>query len=166
MLCEECKTNEAVYTVSVIADHAIKTRHLCETCMSRMNASFSGDNIKNLLSSILSAITGTEVAEEPVADVVCPRCQTTLAQFTKSGKLGCPACYEAFHEQLQPMLLQIHGRVQHAGRHPLTSEEAQRSRTRLETLTRQMERAVAVEDYATAARLRDEIRALVRQEEA
>lgn len=164
MLCEECKTREAAYTVSVMVGDDMTTRHLCPECMARMNANFASGNIKNLLSSILSAITGTDVPAEPENDVVCPRCQTTLSQFTRSGKLGCPACYEAFHEQLQPMLLQIHGRVQHAGRQPLTTEDAQRSRTRQEMLTRQMEQAVALEDFETAARLRDQIRALAGKE--
>lgn len=164
MLCEECKSREAVYTVSVVVGDELTSRHLCEECMARMNANFSSGNIKNLLSSILSAITGIETPAEPKEDVVCPRCHTTLSQFTKSGKLGCPKCYDAFHEQLQPMLLQIHGRVQHAGRQPLATVDAQRSRTRQEALSRQMEQAVAVEDFETAARLRDQIRALAAKE--
>ena len=58
------------------------------------------------------------------------------------------------------MLQQIHGRVQHAGRRPLESEEAQRTRTRQEELTRLMQQAVALEDFETAALLRDQIHAL------
>lgn len=164
MLCEECKTREAAYTVSVMVGDEVTTRHLCPECMARTNATFNSSNIKNLLSSILSAITGTEAPAEPDNSVVCQRCGTSLSQFTKSGKLGCPACYEAFREQLQPMLLQIHGRVQHAGRQPLATEDAQRSRTRQEALTRQMEQAVALEDFETAARLRDQIRLLAGKE--
>lgn len=100
----------------------------------------------------------------PQQEVVCPRCHTTLSQFTKTGHLGCPGCYEAFREQLQPMLLQIHGRVQHAGRQPLCTEDAQRTRTRQEQLTRLMEQAVALEDFETAAQLRDQLRALAKKE--
>ena len=92
--------------------------------------------------------------------VVCPRCHLTLSEFTRTGHLGCPKCYEAFREQLQPMLLQIHGRVQHAGRRPLATAEDQRKRTAAETLQRQMEQAVALEDFETAAQLRDQLRAL------
>lgn len=58
------------------------------------------------------------------------------------------------------MLLQIHGRVQHAGRRPLATAEDQRKRTAAETLQRQMEQAVALEDFETAAQLRDQLRAL------
>lgn len=160
MLCEECKVNEAAYTISVMVGGEVTTRRLCGDCMAKMNMDLQSGNIKSLLSSILSAITGNDTPEEKQADVVCPRCHTTLNQFTKSGHLGCPKCYEAFREQLQPMLLQIHGRVQHAGREPLNTSEAQRQRTRQEELTRQMEQAVAQEDFETAAIIRDQLKAL------
>ena len=166
MLCEECKVNEASYTLSVMVGDEVTTLHLCGYCMAKMNMNIASGNIKSLLSSILSAITGNDTPEEKQAEVVCPRCRTTLSQFTKTGRLGCPACYEAFHEQLQPMLLQIHGRVQHAGRRPLRTEVAQRTRTQREELERQMEQAVAVEDFETAAALRDRLRALSEKEGA
>ena len=166
MLCEECKVNEATYTLSVMMGDEVTTRHLCGDCRARMNMTLSTGNIKNLLSSILSAITGNDTSAAPQQEVVCPRCHTTLSQFTKTGHLGCPGCYEAFREQLQPMLLQIHGRVQHAGRRPLRTEVAQRTRTLREELERQMEQAVAVEDFETAAALRDRLRALAEKEAA
>ena len=62
------------------------------------------------------------------------------------------------------MLLQIHGRVQHAGRQPLNTFEAQRQRTLQEELTRQMEHAEAQEDFETAARLRDQLREIAAKE--
>lgn len=164
MLCEECKVNEAAYTLSVMVGDEITTRHLCGECMAKMNMNLASGNIKNLLSSILSAITGNDTPEEKREEVVCPRCGTTLSQFTKSGHLGCPGCYEAFHDQLQTMLQQIHGRVQHAGRQPLRTEDAQRKRTRQEELTRLMEQAVALEDFETAAQLRDQLRLLAKKE--
>ena len=90
----------------------------------------------------------------------------TLGKFIKTGRLGCPDCYQAFAAQLHPMLLQIHGRVQHAGRKPLQSETDQRSRYEQEELTRQLQLAVNAEDYEHAAEIRDRLRALLGKEEA
>ena len=160
VLCEECKTNEASYTISVMVGGEITTRHLCGDCMAKMNMDIASGNIKSLLSTILSAITGDTAPGSAEKDVTCPRCGMTLSEFTRTGHLGCPKCYEAFREQLQPMLLQIHGRVQHAGRQPLSTAEEQRKRSVTEQLQRQMEQAVALEDFETAAKLRDQIRAL------
>lgn len=164
-LCEECGVNEACYTISVMMGGQITQRHLCADCMAKMNMNLAAGNIKHLLSAIMSAISGgvEETAANAVApadDVICERCNTTLSQFTKSGKLGCPQCYKAFREQLTPMLQQIHGRVQHAGRKPLDDEAAQRRRDVYDRLTRQLEQAVAVEDFETAAILRDQLKHL------
>ena len=167
-LCEECGVNEACYTISVMMGGQITQRHLCADCMAKMNMNLAAGNVKHLLSAIMSAISGSveeaaasaaEEAEE-TAPIVCERCGTSLKQFTKSGKLGCPNCYQAFREQLTPMLQQIHGRVQHAGRKPLDDEGAQRRRAVYDRLTRQLEQAVAVEDFETAAILRDQLRHL------
>ena len=164
MLCEECGVNEASYTISVMVGDEVTQRHLCTECMAKLNMSIASGNIRGLLSTILSAITGNEQPEAPAKEeVVCPRCHTTWSQFSKSGHLGCPGCYEAFREQLQPMLLQVHGRVQHAGRRPLNTETAQRVRSLQEDLAYQMEQAVALEDFETAATLRDRIKALSTQ---
>ena len=135
-LCEECGVNEACYTISVMMGGQITQRHLCADCMAKMNMNLAAGNVKHLLSAIMSAITGAAEEDEAVpavdeasAAIACERCNTTLGQFTKSGKLGCPYCYTAFREQLTPMLQQIHGRVQHAGRKPIEDEAAQRRRT-------------------------------------
>ena len=163
-LCEECGVNEACYTISVMMGGQVTQRHLCADCMAKMNMNLAAGNVKHLLSAIMSAITGTvEEAASTVApedDVICERCGTMLSQFTKSGKLGCPSCYIAFREQLTPMLQQIHGRVQHAGRKPLDTEAAQRRRALYEQLNRQLEQAVAMEDFESAAVLRDQLRHL------
>ncbi len=171
-LCEECGVNEACYTISVMMGGQITQRHLCADCMAKMNMNLAAGNVKHLLSAIMSAISGSveeaaasaaEEAEESAA-IVCERCGTSLNQFTKSGKLGCPSCYQAFREQLTPMLQQIHGRVQHAGRKPLDDEAAQRRRTVYDRLSRQLEQAVAMEDFETAAILRDQLRNLTNAE--
>ena len=170
-LCEECGQSEACYTISVMMGGQITQRHLCADCMAKMNMNLAAGNIKHLLSAIMSAITGAEEGENPPAVApedddlaggapACERCGTTLSQFTKSGHLGCPHCYTAFREQLTPMLQQIHGRVQHAGRKPIEDEAAQHRRALHDNLTRQLAQAVSLEDFETAALLRDQLRRL------
>lgn len=164
MLCEKCKVNEASCTIPVLMGSEVIRRHLCTECMAKMNMSIASGNIRGLLSSILSLINDDEQDEAPAKEeVVCPRCHTTWSQFSKSGHLGCPGCYEAFREHLQPMLQQVHGRVQHAGRRPLNTEKAQRIRSLQEELAYQLEQAVALEDFETAVTLRDRIRELASQ---
>ena len=173
MLCEECGTREATFAVSVVSGEETKMKHLCAECMSKWDMGISGTQIRDLLSSIFSAITSGEKKEkkeettqlsEQRRSVTCSACGTTLADFMKNGHLGCPDCYSAFREEIQPMLQQMHGRLQHVGRRPLHSEDAQRSRTLQEDLTRKMEQAVSLEDFETAAKIRDQLKALSSKE--
>ena len=171
MLCEECHQNEASYTISVMMGEAVTQRHLCADCMAKMNMNIASGNMQKLLNAILNAINrgepeDSERVEDNQPDISCPRCHMTLNRFVKTGRLGCPGCYQAFAAQLQPMLLQIHGRTQHAGRKPLQSETEQRTRYEQDELTRQLQQAVNAEDYERAAILRDRIRALLGKEEA
>ena len=59
MLCEECRVNEANYTVSVVAGEETTVRHLCADCMSRMNSDLVRGNVRSLLSTVLNAIQAT-----------------------------------------------------------------------------------------------------------
>ena len=107
MLCEECHQNEAVYTISVMMGEAMTQRHLCADCMAKMNMNIASGNMQKLLGAILNAINRGEQPEEgekvpdDQPDITCPRCRMTLSKFIKTGRLGCPDCYQAFAAQLQ-----------------------------------------------------------------
>jgi len=59
MLCEECHTNEANFTVSVMSGEETSVRHLCADCMSRMNSDLMRGNVRSLLGAVLNAIQAT-----------------------------------------------------------------------------------------------------------
>ncbi len=169
MICEECNSREATCTIKVITGGESRLKHVCNECMQKFNRAFTSGNIQDLLSSIFSAIipeldTKSETENETIPEIVCNNCGMTYRQFKEKGRLGCPECYAAFRHELEPMLQQIHGRLYHAGRQVLTSERAQRQRSRQEELTRQMNQAVAMEDFETAARLRDMLKEIAAEE--
>ena len=180
MLCEECGVREATIAVVVRAGRESTTRHLCPECMKKVHQELLGKPIQDLLSGILSAISDGDESASLQEDIVCPQCGRSLHEFQRTGRLGCAGCYQAFREQLQPMLLRIHGRAQHAGFQPEAAAESAAEKAaekpanaaaaaavpdRKAELTRLMAQAVAVEDFETAAQLRDELRALQAKEE-
>ena len=55
MLCDECRQNEANFTVSVVTGEETRVRHLCADCMSRMNADLRKGNVKGFLNSMLGS---------------------------------------------------------------------------------------------------------------
>ncbi len=170
-LCEECHEKEASCTVAVMIGGQVTHRHLCGDCLAKMNATIAAGGVKHLISTIMAALTGPagegeKAAPAPEEEILCPQCRMAFSTVRKTGRVGCAGCYRAFEKQLIPALESAHGSAQHEGRRPLRSENEQNRRARCDELTRQMEQAVAIEDYETAALLRDQRNALMQKEDA
>ena len=153
MLCEECGKRPAEVLLTAVVNGQSTTRNLCRECVKKYQA---GD-LQAVLAAVLSAMTDKKQTPE----IACPRCGETYAEFQKTGMLGCAECYTAFRKELTPLITRVQGRTQHAGRRPPVSEEEQARQTRMEELRGLMEAAVAEENFEEAARLRDELRAMV-----
>jgi uncharacterized Zn finger protein (UPF0148 family) len=105
----------------------------------------------------------SQVSEAP--DIRCEVCGQTMAEFQKTGMLGCPACYDAFRAHLTPLLNRLPGSARHTGRAPARTEEQSHIRRKMDSIKREMDRAVAEEDFELAAKLRDELRAMTPAQE-
>jgi protein arginine kinase activator len=103
----------------------------------------------------------------------CQACKLTFAQFRHQGQMGCPACYSAFAELLAPLLARAHeGGTWHVGKKPARYRGAEAAPSpsaapvvattrRLSMLRASLAEAITNEQYELAARLRDELRALL-----
>jgi protein arginine kinase activator len=119
-----------------------------------------GDMAKKLI------IGGAGVAREasPADKQVCPVCQITFLEFRNSGRLGCPYDYEVFRDELMPLLENIHDETRHSGKVPKRAPKNSQQQTTLIQLRNELKRAIAAEDYETAARVRDKIRTLEQEQ--
>ena len=97
MLCEECHVNEANFTVSVVSGEETTVRHLCADCMSRMNTDLMKSGVRNLLSTVLSAIRATAENEDrkefsmPIFGRFTQKAQQTLTLAQRiAGELQQP----------------------------------------------------------------------------
>lgn len=156
MLCEDCMKNQATVMITVTAGGEMTTRHLCQDCMKKMEASFTQGDVQSFLSSLLALLS----AQPKAPQLTCSGCGLTYEEFQRTGKLGCAQCYQDFAKELRPLLARIHGRSQHAGRVPSGQEKTLEAELCLEELRQQMAEAISTENFEEAAKLRDEIRAL------
>ncbi len=154
MLCESCKENEATVHLTQVIDGAIKKLHLCEACAAK-----SGIDIQGPLSitDILLGMGIQKPADLPDAERTCPRCHMRRTDFKKTGRFGCAACYEAFAEELPPLLKAMHRSDHHTGKVPSRESLRVRASAELESLQQKMDKAIAAENFEEAARLRDAI---------
>ncbi len=104
--------------------------------------------------------SGREREPSPADRQSCPFCQITFLEFRNSGRLGCPYDYEVFRDELMPLLENIHDETRHSGKVPRRAPRNSQQQTTLIQLRNDLKRAVAAEDYETAARVRDKIKAI------
>ena len=102
--------------------------------------------------------------QRSVPNAYCPKCNMSLAQFSKSGKLGCPDCYQAFRPYLNEVLKNIHANTEHTGKISKNANEKIKLRREIEKLKAELERAVLKQDFENAATIRDKIKELEAKE--
>lgn len=160
MRCQICSKNDATIHLTEIADGVRTEIHVCEHCAVEQDIAVKSHiPINELLSNLLaSQPADDELADLSDAEIVCPNCGYTLAQFQKEGTLGCPDDYEVFEKLLRPLIEKAHdGNTTHRGKVPSNTSPDTREQMEILNLRQQLEAAVQNEDYELAAKLRDQI---------
>ena len=157
MKCEHCHQNEATVHLTQVAEGQVKKLHLCEQCAKEMGMDFEGPMA---MADLVLGLGQPSPEKKSPETSACPQCHLTRADFKKTGRLGCPYCYEHFRAELTPMIKAMHHGERHVGKRPPVSKARTPVPERLAELRRRLEEAVAAEQYEAAAALRDEIRAL------
>jgi protein arginine kinase activator len=134
-------------------DGVAREVHLCEECASR-----NGINIEMPMSmtDLLAGFQALEEVDAGSKSKKCPLCGMRLRDFQKTSRLGCPACYDTFRGELKRLLAGMQKGEQHAGKQPAWATGPADSSSVL-ALRKELETAVAGENYEEAARLRDRI---------
>ena len=164
MLCQNCGKNEATTHLKQIINGDMAESHLCQECAAHLGYSdmFSGFglNLSGLFSSLLGDMMPSISASSAPR---CPKCGMAFRDIAKEGKVGCAECYRTFYDKLLPSIQRIHGKIKHSGK---TSQGAP-AETKIETKEEKIEKlralmndAVAKQEFETAAKIRDEIKAL------
>ncbi len=156
MLCCICKAKPATVHLTQIAGDKMQKVDLCEDCAKSKGTSdptFS-------LADMLLGLGASQEIEQAVggAEVKCPHCGFTQADFKKSGRLGCPACYQTFGEALEGLLKTMHKGTRHTGKAPEALRQSRDLSDRLKMLQRKLAKAIQDENFEEAATLRDEIK--------
>lgn len=166
MLCDRCKERPASVHITQIANNVKVEKHLCAQCAQEcgevginVDTKFAG--IQDLLKGMFChGVTGLPSRKN---EVPCPSCGMDFADFCRSGKIGCGDCFNAFGDQLEPVLRRIHGASCHTGKVPKRSGGKLALRQKLRQLKQNLEHHVAREEYEQAAKIRDEIKILEKE---
>ncbi|MFU8780964.1 MAG: UvrB/UvrC motif-containing protein [Kiritimatiellia bacterium] len=152
--CEICEKVEACVEVKHYEDGELRELSLCADCAQKhglkLPASLADFLLETTLQDVAAKTPPLDAGVDP--SFRCPACRMRLLDFRNSGRLGCPECYLAFGEMLEPMLMGMHRSLAYQGAVPSgISKHAGR-------LEQALQEAVAREDFEEAARLRDQLR--------
>ena len=159
MNCEVCGKKEATVHLTEIVNDQVTKLNLCEDCAREKGAEME-EHFG--LSELLAGLTdiGTTVEPETAITTKCPNCGLSYQNFRKIGRLGCSVCYDAFKKELTPLLKRIHGSDRHVGKVPLKGGKTIKDTRTLQDLKVQLDKAIQMEEFEEAAKLRDKIRDL------
>ncbi|HTT55747.1 MAG TPA: UvrB/UvrC motif-containing protein [Opitutaceae bacterium] len=149
--CDLCGQPATVHLTQIV-NNKIHKVDLCEECAKAKGVTDpSGFSLADLL------LKASLNPEAPAETVRCEQCGFTQADFKKLGRFGCPACYEAFKEVIDPMLANMHKGLAHVGKVPQRALERKSLYDKLTQLQSDLDQAIKAERYEDAARFRDEI---------
>ena len=111
MLCEKCKKRTATVFYNENINGKTRSFSLCGECAAKlrekgdlqditsMTGSFA-DPFSALHDNLFGGFFGIPSHISAQTQKKCPTCGTTYLEISKSGKVGCPQCYNTFREEL------------------------------------------------------------------
>src|SRR5438093_8382470 len=157
MNCDVCKQNPATVFLTQIVDGKMQKVNLCDSCSKEKGVT---DPTGFALADLLLGLGAAQEIERGGSVQKCPVCGFSQADFKKTGRLGCAHCYETFADGLGSLLKAMHKGTEHVGKFPERAQRTMALNHRMRALNEHLQKAVADENYETAASLRDEIKQL------
>lgn len=152
MLCQNCKQRQATVNHITTINGKKCSYHLCEECASSLFGSFE--------ESFLNGVAEGLFDEPAPRDRRCPVCGASFSDYKRTGLLGCPSCYDVFHEEILPYIAKIQGKTVHVGRYGGENTAERDELVALAGLQTEMEEALARGDYVSAEKINRKMNAI------
>ena len=159
--CRRC-SKPATLHITEMREGGVHELHLCETCyqeyldFSETPEDTEAPETPDSSPEIAIELSGDQTLEE-LDQTACLNCGISFREFRSQGRLGCPHDYTEFENELLPLLENIHGETQHCGKLPTRAADSSHRQYELIRLRKELQQAVASEEYESAAQLRDAI---------
>lgn len=173
MECTFCPGNQATCHLTKVVNGKSVEVHVCEKCIPEIKSSDlidfdiwkavaklaaakgKGDPTKAIEVQPPISAKSLLMPSHSVRGSTCPTCGFTSEDLKKTGRLGCPDCYETFAEILADVLRDCQKGTEHHGKVPRSFNSLHRQH-----LEESLRRAIESERFEEAAILRDQLRSL------
>lgn len=158
MKCDRCDKPAVVHELTV-RNGKKQEVHLCEEHALEAGVSVP---MSQPINELLTQFVASKSAKPSRSKrLTCEHCGMTFAEVRQHGTLGCPHCYEAFARHLEPMIERAQsGATHHTGKSPRRAGSSIDNQLQIRRLVKELDCAVAAEQYERAAQLRDRLRNL------
>ena len=134
MKCQRCE-KPATFHITELTGDAPQEIHLCEDHARRyLQQADDEDAPSPTLAGMLAQQLKLGQTAQELARLdkrACPVCGITFYEFRQQGRLGCPHDYVSFEAELEPLINNIHGAREHAGKRPKRAANSTDRRTDL-----------------------------------
>lgn len=166
MKCDLCDNTATLFLTQIVNGQMQKV-NLCEDCSKEKGVT---DPTGFALADLLMGVGSSESIEPNSGDTEsaegvtesekteCPECGFTEEDFRRTGRLGCPECYQVFRPTISHMVTNMHRDDRHRGKVPSRQLDEGLLSERLDDIRRRLAEAVQEERFEEAARLRDELK--------
>ena len=157
-----------MFHITEVEDGGVRELHLCED-HARVYLNQAEADSQQEDSDIPSGPLGVNQTAKELSEIdqlFCDMCGITFFEFRNQGRLGCPHDYVQFEKELEPLIANIHGEVQHRGRRPRRRKsfegeplpESTEELTSVIGMRRENTHAIAAEEYERGERGGDDMR--------
>lgn len=160
MICDVCKSNEAVIYVEQTSRLGIKKINLCQSCAANCGISPGNHEIEKQIGSLFKQMSKQKREHALKSDCACPVCGQLCSEFLATGKLGCPECYAIFKTEIDSYLSKRKITSRYTGSMPRRLSNFRSVLTDRAVIREKLEAAVKNEDYEKAAFYRDYLLAI------
>lgn len=150
MLCDDCKKRPATIIFKEILPKKTVELHLCEECAQKRGLATSK---KMSPIELLQKLLKEKTAQD--AQVICPGCYLSLAEFKRTGRFGCSQCVNAFGAYIKTLIQKVQQSEKHIGR---TTKPGEKKGMEIFKLREQLKKALESEAYEEAAQIRDKLK--------
>ena len=151
--CENCKKPCVIHLTQII-NGEVKKADMCETCP---YAKQIQDPLQFGLMEKLLGIAMQQGVPTGGKELVCDHCGYSESEFLKTGRLGCPECYNVFVTPKMDILRKIQDAEVHKGKAP-KNQSKRILRRSVAQLNKELLDAIESEDYEQAAQIRDKLK--------
>lgn len=160
MQCQKCGQAPATVFLTHMIDNETHKIDLCDKCAKKLGITeVAGFALKEALSELTHLKKDSKPKVLPYNNIICPQCGCGEEDLHRTGRLGCPSCYDTFKE-VRDVIRENQKKMRHVGKSPARQIRRRANEEELARLQEELADAIRHERYEEAGWLRDQIRLL------